>query len=141
MFRSMDREGKEVVMKSRTWFRSKAVWGLVLGLLTMGCGGSSPTAPTPPGTPQPSWVGALISEIQSQPVTSPPSSLLSYRYQGATVYFRPARCCDVMSDLYDQQGALLCHPDGGLTGNGDGRCVDFFANRTDEEVVWEDSRR
>ena len=111
---------------------------LILGVLA-GCGGSS--SPTEPSGQQPPWLQQLIARIESEPVTNPPSSILQYRYRGATVYFRPARCCDVFSDLYDEAGALLCHPDGGLTGGGDGRCTDFLALRTAERLVWQDTRR
>ena len=111
---------------------------LILGFL-VGCGGSS--SPTEPSGQRPPWLQQLIARIESEPVTNPPSSILQYRYRGATVYFRPSRCCDAFSDLYDEAGALLCHPDGGLTGGGDGRCTDFFALRTAERLVWQDPRR
>lgn len=111
---------------------------LAIGLcVLMGCDGSSPTSPQ---DPQPRWLQALIAEIESQPVTSPPSSIWRYRYRDDVVYFRPTRCCDFFSDLYDRAGNLLCHPDGGLTGTGDGRCPDFFAQRTDAHLVWQDPR-
>ncbi len=80
-------------------------------LLALGCENSSPTEP---GT-TPSWLQALIAQIQSEPVTVPPSAIYSYRYRGEMVYFRPSRCCDIRSVLYDRNGAVLCEPDGGLT--------------------------
>jgi len=98
-------------------------------------GSSSPTEPE-----QPAWLTALIAQIQAQPVTNPPSSIWRYRYRGQVVYHRPAVCCDVFGDLYDAQGSLLCHPDGGFAGNGDGRCPDFFDVRTDETLIWSDPR-
>ena len=103
-----------------------------------GCGSSSPSAPA---EDRPAWLRALIAEIESEPVTNPPSAIFSYRYQGALVYFRPERCCDIFSDLYDRSGALICHPDGGITGRGDGRCPDFLSTRSDERVVWQDPRQ
>lgn len=109
----------------------------ILGLLVAGCDGGSPTSPD---RPVPGWVVALTVEIQNAPVTDPPSSIWRYRYRGETVYFRPLRCCDVMSDLFDDRGALLCHPDGGIGGNGDGRCADFFTQRSREEQIWQDRR-
>lgn len=110
----------------------------VLGLMMAGCDEGSPTSPD---RPIPGWVMELIVDIQSEPVTDPPSSIWRYRYRGETVYFRPLRCCDVRSDLWDDRGLLLCHPDGGITGNGDGRCPDFFAQRSREELIWRDPRR
>jgi len=124
-------------MKRRIGLQSMAVVVFALGLAALGCDRSSPTAPS---APHPSWVGALIVQIQNEPVTSPPSSLLRYRYHGETVYFRPARCCDIWSDLYDRHGVVICHPDGGIVAGGDGRCTDFFADRREEELVWQDPR-
>lgn len=31
-------------------------------------------------------------------------------------------CCDQLNPMYDDQGRRLCHPSGGLTGQGDGLC-------------------
>jgi hypothetical protein len=98
-----------------------------------------------PSSPAPSasiaaWLQTLIAKIQSEPVSNPPTAIYSYAYRGGTVYFRPSRCCDIRSELYDATGALICQPDGGLTGKGDGRCPDFVAARTDERVVWLDPR-
>ncbi len=95
--------------------------------------------PSEPG--RPAWLEALIARIASEPVTNPPSSIIRYRYHGATVYYRPARCCDIFADLYDESGTLICHPDGGITGGGDGRCGDFATARTEEQLVWADPRR
>lgn len=117
-----------------TWLMGALILGAVAG-----CGGSS--SPTEPSDQRPPWLQQLIANIESEPVTNPPSSILQYRYRGATVYFRTSRCCDVFSDLYDEAGALLCHPDGGITGGGDGRCADFFSSRRDEELIWQDPRR
>jgi hypothetical protein len=57
------------------------------------------------------------------------------------VYYVPSKCCDVPSVLYDSAGAVVCSPDGGITGKGDGRCTDFFDARRDEVVVWRDPRK
>ncbi|HEX5759250.1 MAG TPA: hypothetical protein VF121_08650 [Thermoanaerobaculia bacterium] len=105
-------------------------------LMPLACDDSSPTEPGE----SPSWLQALIARIESEPVTNPPSAIFSYRYRGETVYFRPSRCCDVASVLYDRDGNVLCAPDGGITGNGDGRCPDFFAARSEERLVWRDPR-
>ena len=105
-------------------------------LLPLGCEDSSPTEP---GT-TPSWLQALIAQIQSEPVTSPPSAIYSYRYRSEMVYFRPSRCCDIRSVLYDRKGTVLCEPDGGVDGRGDGRCPDFMQTRSEEQLIWRDPR-
>lgn len=105
-------------------------------LLPLGCDHSSPTEP---GT-TPSWLQALIDQIQREPVTSPPSTIYSYRYRGDTVYFRISRCCDIRSVVYDKNGAALCEPDGGIAGISDPRCPDFMQTRSEERLIWRDPR-
>ena len=90
--------------------------------------------------PVPAWVTTLISQLENEPVANPPAFLARYDYGGRIVYYLPARCCDIASSLYDIGGVVICHPDGGFTGNGDGRCPDFFARRTNESIVWRDPR-
>src|SRR5688572_6027645 len=71
----------------------------------------------------PAWLTTLIAQLESQPVANPPASIAQYEYKGQTVYYLPPRCCDVPSTLYSATGAVICAPDGGMTGNGDGRCT------------------
>jgi hypothetical protein len=42
--------------------------------------------------------------------------------------------------LYDAGGDMICAPDGGLTGKGDGKCPDFLSIRKNEALVWKDTR-
>ena len=88
----------------------------------------------------PGWRTELIEQLESQPLANPPLSITRYEYQGQIVYYLPPQCCDVWSVLYDADGNIICSPDGGFTGAGDGRCPTFFAERKDELVVWRDSR-
>ncbi len=88
----------------------------------------------------PQWVDQLIKKFQSEPVGNPPQSIWRYEYKGQIVYYSPPPCCDQFSTLYDANGNGICAPDGGLTGRGDGQCPDFFTNRTNEKLVWKDTR-
>ena len=88
----------------------------------------------------PAWVNQLIEKFEKEPVGNPPQSIWRYDYNGETVYFVPAQCCDKFSALYDKDGRVICAPDGGITGRGDGRCPDFFSERTKEKLIWEDPR-
>ena len=88
----------------------------------------------------PAWLDGLVRRLSREPVTSPPSSVTEYQYKGQTVYFVPQQCCDIFSDLYDVDGNLIGHPDGGITGRGDGRVPDFFNERTGERLIWKDDR-
>jgi len=111
---------------------------LLAFLTTVACA-TNPVAPNSVNT-VPAWLTALAREAETQPVASPPAFIASYDYKGETVYFRPQRCCDIMSVLYRGDGSVLCHPDGGFTGAGDGRCADFFLERKNERILWRDAR-
>jgi hypothetical protein len=90
--------------------------------------------------PRPAWLEALIASYQAEPPVNPPRAIWKYEFQGSVVFYVPAPCCDQFSELRDARGVLLCAPDGGLAGRGDGRCRDFLAQRTREELVWRDPR-
>jgi hypothetical protein len=91
------------------------------------------------GTPE--CIEKKIDELANAPVANPPAKVYSYQYKGKTVYYIPAKCCDIPSELYDADCNIICSPDGGLTGKGDGRCPDFFETRTKEKLIWEDTRK
>jgi len=105
-------------------------------LLAAGCSVNSPTSPGR----RPPWLTSLIQELEAAPVANPPALIARYDYRGETVYYLPPRCCDIWSTLYRADGAVLCHPDGGLSGKGDGGCPAFLAERTNEQIVWRDPR-
>ena len=90
-------------------------------------------------TGNPAWVDQLIKKLESDPVANPPLSVWKYEYNGQVVYFVPQHCCDITSVLYDAEGAILCAPDGGIAGRGDGKCIDFFDKRSSEQLIWQDS--
>ena len=92
----------------------------------------------PDGTPR--CIQKKIREIKSDPVTNPASSIWKYDYHGQTVYYIPPRCCDIESQLYDDNCNQICSPDGGISGGGDGKCADFFDDRTNEQLIWQDDR-
>jgi hypothetical protein len=82
----------------------------------------------------------LIAELAAAPLANPPHRILRYRYEGSTVYYVPAICCDQPSELYDDQGRVICRPDGGFSGRGDGRCPGFHAGKSGETLIWSDPR-
>jgi hypothetical protein len=88
----------------------------------------------------PPFVDQLIAEFEREPKTNPPASIWKYEYKGLVVFYVPPSCCDIPSVLYDSDGNVMCSPDGGLRGDGDGRCPDFLAERTGERLVWADKR-
>jgi hypothetical protein len=89
----------------------------------------------------PSWLTSLIRQLETEPGANPPAFIARYEYKGQVVYYVPPRCCDVSSALHRTDGTVLCQPDGGFAGTGDGRCADFTAERKNEQIVWRDPRR
>lgn len=88
----------------------------------------------------PACVQKLIKGFLEEEVQNPPRKIYSYTYNGSLVYYVTPPCCDFFSDLYDAQCKLIAHPDGGITGKGDGRAKDFGENKSNEKLVWEDVR-
>ncbi len=109
---------------------------LMIIFLIMLLAGCSPTTQSA----NPAWVDKVIKQFENDSVGNPPQSIWSYEYNGQGVYFIPAQCCDMYSTLYDANGNIICAPDGGLTGKGDGKCPDFFSQRTNEQLIWMDTR-
>jgi len=88
----------------------------------------------------PDCIKDKIKQIQKEEVRNPSAKVYKCVYDGQTVYYFPPYCCDIPGELYDTDCNLICQPDGGLTGDGDGTCTDFFDERTDVELIWEDDR-
>lgn len=103
---------------------------------------SDATGPTTGGTASeiPGWLADLINELEEDPATDSFRSIARYTYKGQAVYFQIPQCCDIFSNLYDAEGNIIAHPDGGITGQGDGRAPDFFEERANWRVIWVDTR-
>jgi len=86
------------------------------------------------------WLNELIQQLQAEKPANPPAKIYRYTYNGQQVYYLTSRCCDVPGKVFDRNGEVICEPEGGITGRGDGRCTDFFAKRSDETLIWEDKR-
>ena len=94
-----------------------------------------------PTSTSPHWVDQLIVQFKEEPVGNPPQSIWRYTYNNQIVYYVPPQCCDQFSTLYDEDGNVICAPDGGFSGTGDGKCPDFFEKRKDEKLIWQDERQ
>ena len=88
----------------------------------------------------PICVKVLIEKMKSEAVTNPPRKIYSYVYLGKKVFYVPAVCCDNFSDLYNDSCRLMGHPDGGITGRGDGKIKDFGTAK-EEKLLWADTRK
>jgi hypothetical protein len=81
-----------------------------------------------------------IEALKIQPKLNPPAVAYEYTYANQKVYYITSGCCDQYNLLYDDNCNVLCAPDGGITGRGDGKCSDFLQAATDEKLIWKDGR-
>ncbi len=66
-----------------------------------------------------------------------PSDYISRcNYDDRIVYFMPSQCCDIPSYLFDADCNIICSPDGGYSGTGDGRCPEFSEAAANCEEIW-----
>lgn len=118
-------------------------------------GGTSQGGAGACGTPEaelaaaPAAIKAIVDERQNMPPDGMNSTIVRYDYNGegvesvnTIVYYvpPPPMTSDATSQVLDQSGTLICEPEGGLMGNGDGRCDDFAERRSNACVVWAGGR-
>jgi len=80
-----------------------------------------------------------IEAIKERSVTNPPTKVEEWKIDDAIYYYITADCCDQYNYLYDLSCNIVCAPDGGFTGYGDGNCPDFIGE-IEKTLVWKDSR-
>ncbi|MDQ2769324.1 MAG: hypothetical protein M3Y54_02340 [Bacteroidota bacterium] len=91
-------------------------------------------------TARPQWLKQRIAAVLAERKRNPITRILRYEYEGHIVYYISAPCCDQYSQVFDTRGKLICQPDGGITGRGDGKCPDFDKHKANEKLVWQDPR-
>mgnify|MGYP003624571280 CR=1 FL=1 len=87
----------------------------------------------------PACIEIKIDEIISNEVSNPPTQVWKWEVDDKTYYYITSDCCDQYNILYSENCDIVCAPDGGFTGNGDGNCPDFKGEIV-QTLVWEDNR-
>jgi hypothetical protein len=83
----------------------------------------------------PKCLGEEIKGIENSRMDA---KIYRYKYNGRIVYYVQNYIGpDGFSALYDDDCKLICHPDGGITGRGDGKCPDFHQSKTDEFLIYQ----
>lgn len=85
----------------------------------------------------PVCIQTMITEYANRELQNPSGKFYEYDYRGKKVYLFVPPCCDQISKLYDSECNLLCSS-GGITGRIDSLCQDFYLNRQNEKLIWED---
>lgn len=126
------------VAVSRTFITS-----FIISLASSACSQQSAPdakATQPAAAPRPEWIGALIAQYESERIANPQREIFRYKFVDKIVYYVPPICCDIPSQLFSEEGTLMCYPDGGFTGRGDDRCPTFHKLKREERLIWKDSR-
>jgi hypothetical protein len=93
------------------------------------------------------WLQVKIWDYQNRAVSNPPRSVVKTTFEGKPVYYVPPVCCDIPSELYAEDGTLMCYPSGGFTGAGDLKCPKFkleyldYVKDNKTNIVWQDKRK
>lgn len=87
----------------------------------------------------PSCIENKIREIQKEEVRNPPAQVWKWEVDGNTYFYITSDCCDQFNYLFDENCNVVCAPDGGFSGNGDGNCPDFIG-KIEKILVWKDHR-
>ncbi|MCH8903353.1 MAG: hypothetical protein IIA45_05510 [Bacteroidetes bacterium] len=108
---------------------------LLLLILCIGC----KRIELPVGTP--TCVKEIIRDILKEEVRDPPSELWKWEHYGETSFYVLPYCCDEYSALYTEDCFLICAPDGGLYGIGDGACpYNYNQMAIVRTLIWADKR-
>jgi hypothetical protein len=83
----------------------------------------------------PLWLDEWVVSLDAGEVELSPQSITRYMHQGEEVYYVVMQCCDQFSDLLDAGGNLIGHPDGGITGRGDG-VTKFSPMDQEGDLIW-----
>ena len=84
----------------------------------------------------PEWLRIRLADYDAQPRSVAPSAVFEVRWGNDVAYYVKAGCCDQFDPLIDARGALLCHPSGGITGRGDGKCPQALPAAAGRREVW-----
>lgn len=80
-----------------------------------------------------------IIEIRQGHLWNPPAEIWKWQWADQTGYYLTADCCDQFNLLYDDKCRIICAPDGGWAGGGDGHCPAFEPSLS-RTLLWRDSR-
>ncbi len=83
----------------------------------------------------PLWLDEWVISLDAGEEEFPPQSITRYVHEGEEVYYVVKECCDQFSDLLDASGDLIGHPDGGITGRGDG-VTKFSPTDQKGDAIW-----
>ncbi len=65
-----------------------------------------------------------------------PAQIEKWTVDSAIYYHVFPKGADRYSELYNSDLELICHPEGGMVGTGDGKCPDWAKTVKNKEIIW-----
>ena len=84
----------------------------------------------------PEWLRIRLADYDALPGPAAPRAVYEVPWRGGVAYYVQAGCCDQLDPLIDARGVILCHPTGGFTGRGDGKCLEELPLVAHRREVW-----
>ncbi len=106
------------------WFTTISF--LVLLLVLSGCEKTEETPDIP---------NAIQQKIQNQQ-NNCLERVEKYSFEGEDAYLFVTNCPDSYINLYNTSGKLICSPSGGMTGEGDAACPNFYTDAKFIKTIW-----
>jgi hypothetical protein len=70
----------------------------------------------------------------------PPIEVWKWEVDGNTYYYFVSDCCDQYNYLFTSNCEMVCAPDGGFSGKGDGKCPEF-EGQIEKTLMWKNENR
>ena len=87
----------------------------------------------------PTCISEKIQELKDETIRNPPAQIWQWEVDGGTYFYISSDCCDQFNYLYNEACDIVCSPDGGFSGAGDGSCPEF-TGEIKKTLIWKDSR-
>ena len=88
----------------------------------------------------PECIEEQITLLKNKPTQNPAAEVWRWKTTNKTYYYITSDCCDQFNYLYDSDCTIVCAPDGGFTGAGNGKCSDLIEPII-KHLIWEDPRK
>jgi hypothetical protein len=113
-------------------FSFAIIWLVLLAMLVMDCDRSDDYE----GLPM-----CVEKQLTKQDaVRKPPVEVWRWNVDDKTYYYFRSECCDQYNYLFDDNCEIVCAPDGGFSGKGDGTCPQF-EGQIEKSLIWKDENR
>lgn len=88
---------------------------------------------------KPNCIDHKIESLKKERVRSPPAEVWEWKVDNSIYYYITSNCCDQYNLLHDNECNIICAPDGGNSGEGDGNCPNFSGTIL-KTLRWKDPR-